>query len=1098
MAVEDIFVNGASGTLKHLVSVIASEISLVWGVKDELKKLKDTLELIEAKTSDAERKQLNDAEVSLWLKRLKGAAYDADDVLDEYSYEAMRRSEKNSKVKDFFSSSNQVRFRFKMAHKIKAINKQFHQIASDMKRFSFDSTSYGTSRYDDQTIERRKRLTASFFGDDLKFVGREHDKSEIIKMLTTSISSSSVNSNQQENVSVMSIVGMGGLGKTTLAQSIYKSVGEHFKTTIWVCVSDEFDVYNILLNIMESITNSKCPEFSNINVLVNKVTEELKDELYLLVLDDLWNEDFMEWNKLKSVLDVGAVGSKIIVTTRKQLVASVVQGTLPPYNLDVLSEAECWSIIKKKAFSPGGASETANMKNIGKQIAKKCGGLPLAATFFGGLMHSQNDESHWLSIRDNKSLETPKTQGSGIIPILKLSYDNLPIHLKQCFSYCCLFPKNWVFNKETLIRLWMAEGFLQPTHQNSLEDIGNDYFLSLLSNSFFQDVEKDDLGDIQAFKMHDLVHDLARSVVGSHEVTIPNAREMQNDVSQIRRLQLIMEGEVSTTDSSVFINAKQLRTVFYQGGCFSFWKSRSNKRLRVIYPLGYGGQRHLPSFSFNFKPAKTSLETLSFPYIHLRYLDLRFSRIENVHIASISRLYNLQTLNLVSTQNVHMVLSRIGSLKKLRHLDLSHSDVEVLPDAVSRLTNLQSLNTSSTRIKDLPKNIVHLQNLQTINISDTKITELPDSITCIYNLKRLEFKKSSELKRMPRKFGTLRQLLPEPLTSNPGKSESVNPENLVEPCEELPCKIPKDIKNWVEMRYLRYFGETRGIEMLSRLEVLDSYYVRKQDDNIGSGIEELANLNSLWKLEIRHLENVQDKVDAERAKLKDKQNIRELGLHWEKWEAQEELVANNPIMVLDGLQPHSNVRELKIHGFSDSKLPKWMGSFSSLPNLVKLNLSNYSRCEKLPALGTLACLKVLWINGMNSVKCFGEEFYFQEVEEEDSKGSAKATATTTSSFPSLIELRIEYMRSLEMWVAPPPPYNSFPVLESLFITWCRRLTSVPDLQLWTSLRKLSICRCNKLEESIPYDFKKSLTFLEELYLDDFLCSDRNNLVKEMN
>ncbi|XP_026409018.1 putative disease resistance protein RGA1 [Papaver somniferum] len=145
----------------------------------------------------------------------------------------------------------------------------------------------------------------------------------------------------------------------------------------------------------------------------------------------------MEWNKLKSYLDVGAAGSKVVVTTRKQEVASVVRGVIPPYNLDVLSEAECWSIIKKKAFSPGGASETPNMITIGEQIAKRCGGLPLAATFLGGLMRSQNDEKNWLSIRDNRSLETHGKQSGGLIPILKLSYDNLPSHLKQCFSYCC-------------------------------------------------------------------------------------------------------------------------------------------------------------------------------------------------------------------------------------------------------------------------------------------------------------------------------------------------------------------------------------------------------------------------------------------------------------------------------------------------------------------------------------------------------------------------------------------------------------------------------------------------------------------------------------
>ncbi|XP_026438758.1 putative disease resistance protein RGA3 [Papaver somniferum] len=361
MAFEGILINGTSEILKKLITVIGSEISLDAGVKDELKRLKQTLEVIAAVTSDAERKQMNDAAVLLWLKRLKEVSYDADDVLDETSYEAMRRSDKNSKVKDFFSSSNQVAFRLKMAHKIKGINTQFKQIATDMQRFQFQTNSNDSRG----GYEQHKQLTISFFGDASKFVGRNEDNIKTISMLTTtgilsssmSLKSSSVNPNQLENVTVISIVGMGGLGKTSLAQSIYndKSVENQFVIKMWVCISDDFDVFKILKNIMESVTRSRCEDFSNIDVLVKQLREELQGTKYLLVLDDLWNEDPMEWNKLKGVLDCcGSVGSKIIVTTRSQTVALVVGGLIPPYNLNVLSQAECWSIIKNKAFSPGG------------------------------------------------------------------------------------------------------------------------------------------------------------------------------------------------------------------------------------------------------------------------------------------------------------------------------------------------------------------------------------------------------------------------------------------------------------------------------------------------------------------------------------------------------------------------------------------------------------------------------------------------------------------------------------------------------------------------------------------------------------------------
>ncbi|XP_026460383.1 putative disease resistance protein RGA4 [Papaver somniferum] len=446
MALEGILIAGTSEMLKKLITIVCSESSLAWGVGDELKRLKQALEVIAAVTSDAERKQMNDAAVLLWLRRLKQVSYDADDVLDEISYEAMRHSDnKDNKVKVFFSSSNQVAFGLKIAHKIKDINTQFKKIASDMKIFQFQTSSSNSDRY-----EQQERLTSSFFGDVSKIVGRKKDKSKIIRMLTTmsisqstSLQSSSANSNIHEKASVISIVGMGGLGKTTLAQSIYKdnSVENYFEKNLWVCISDDIELFKILKNIMESATKSECEDFSNPEVLVEKVREQLEGKKYLLVLDDLWNKDPMEWNKLKSVLDFGSVGSKIIVTTGSQEVASVVQGLFSPYNLNVLSEAECWSIMKNKAFSPGGASETPNMKIIGEEIAKKCGGLPLAANFFGCLMHSLNDERHWLSFRDNESLETLGNHSGGIIPILRLSYDTLPSHLKQCFSYCCLFPK---------------------------------------------------------------------------------------------------------------------------------------------------------------------------------------------------------------------------------------------------------------------------------------------------------------------------------------------------------------------------------------------------------------------------------------------------------------------------------------------------------------------------------------------------------------------------------------------------------------------------------------------------------------------------------
>ncbi|XP_026418248.1 putative disease resistance protein RGA1 isoform X2 [Papaver somniferum] len=1045
---------GASEVLKKLVFAISREMSMAWGVKDELKKLNQTLELIANKTSDAERKQVNDHAVSLWLRRLKDVSYDADDVLDEFSYEATRRSEKNRKVKKNFYSSNPLAFRFKLARQIKGINKRLEDIATDMGRFKLQTSS---GPYE----QHNKRLTASFIGDDLKIVGRDEDKSNIIRMLTMTDSISSSKSSQSssiEKVSAISIVGIGGLGKTTLVKSIYKdrSVENHFMKRFWVSTSDNFDVFKILRNIMESITDSNSEDFSSVAVLAHQVRESLKGTKYLLVLSDLWSEDLMGWNNLKSVLDFGSVGSKIIVTTRSQRVASMVQGLFPPYNLGALSAAECWSIMKNKAFFPGGASETPTMENIGKDIAKKCGGSPLAAKFFGCLMHSQNDEKHWLSIRDDKSLETNGYEG--IIRILKLSYDNLSSHLKQCFVYCCLFPKDWVFNRETLIRLWIAEGFIHPFNEgngNSLEDIGNDYFLSLLSSCFFQDVEKNDLGDITWFTMHDLVHDLALSLA-SGEVAICKASGMENDASGIRRLLLMGEGLLPITISDVLENAKKLRTFFFQGGIYP--NASINKRLRVIHRLG----------------AKRQPETISssnFKFKHIRYFDLSYCNFEDVHAESIHQLYNLQTLDLHHSKNVQNIFKEgIGSLISLRCLDLSSSDANLLPDSIG-----------------------HLQNLSSLDISSTKISELPDSICLLYNLTRFNFSHCRQLKALPRNFGALTQLrsldligteiteLPESLTSNICKLEFVT--------FGESCKFPEDIKNWVELRHLKSWGRRvhhviapKGIEKLIRLEILAPYLVRKEafstriSNDSSSSIQELADLNSLRKLVILSLENVRGgKIEAEKAKLKDKQNIQDLYLGW-KSEEEEEVeddedeykAAINSVMVLEGLQPHPNLEILSIKGFLGLKLPKWLGSSSCLPNLVELRFENCNSCIILVGLGQLPCLEILRIMGMDSLECLGEEFYYRE-EEESTTYSAKPTTRTL--FPSLIKLIIENMKNLIEWVAPPSRYISFPCLEEVDIYRCGNLITVPDFRLCTSLRELSIQGCDKLnKESTSYGF----------------------------
>ncbi|XP_026381391.1 putative disease resistance RPP13-like protein 1 [Papaver somniferum] len=274
------------------------------------------------------------------------------------------------------------------------------------------------------------------------------------------------------------------------------------------------------------------------------------------------------------------------------------------------------------------------------------------------------------------------------------------------------------------------------------------------------------------------------------------------------------------------------------------------------------------------------------------------------------------------------------------------------------------------------------------------------------------------------------------------------------------CELPKEINNWPKMSSLSHNkgkdGMPRGIEKLTLLEVLKSYKVRKEEVsriNNFSGMEELAGLNSFQVLWIHNLENVRGgKEGAERAKLNDKQHLRELDLCWGYGDVKR--TSNSDGMVLEGLQPHPNLKELEINEFKGLKFPRWLSDF--LPNLVKLDLTNCKYSEKLPALGMLPSLRELNVVRMNAVKCLGNEFYHQvDVTDEDGEDSSSSVGSSRmmTLFPSLTELHLYCLENLEEWVSLPPPYISFPVLEYLKIE-CGKLISTPNS--FPSLKELTL------------------------------------------
>ncbi|KAK2976971.1 hypothetical protein RJ640_020188 [Escallonia rubra] len=286
---------------------------------------------------------------------------------------------------------------------------------------------------------------------------------------------------------------MGGQGKTTLAKQIYKNdkVVRHFDERIWVSVSDDFEDKRILNEMVQSLKQIN-PQLSNMEGILKELRKHLDGKKYLVVLDDVWNEIPEIWESLRdALLEIGGSSeSKVLVTTRSSNVALTMHSRDRTHPLKHLSVDDSGIMFKQKAFAKGGTVETRDLGDIGREIVKKCRGVPLAIKVVGGLMYSKKSRDEWLSVQDSQLWELPENVTGVIRRILQLSYDHLPSSsLKQCFAYCSILPQDSKLKKDNLIHLWMALGWLHPSESHlTMEDVGSNYFDILLWNSFLQDL----------------------------------------------------------------------------------------------------------------------------------------------------------------------------------------------------------------------------------------------------------------------------------------------------------------------------------------------------------------------------------------------------------------------------------------------------------------------------------------------------------------------------------------------------------------------------------------------------------------------------------
>ncbi|XP_021740888.1 putative disease resistance protein RGA3 [Chenopodium quinoa] len=490
-----------------VISSVSEELKAAKSAEKDLKKIADKLTAICAVLHDAEEKKYSNEAMKVWLRDLKRVVYDIDDLLDEVAFDALQRRVNEGrfrrKLRYYLSSSNPIIYTFHVSHKIRDLCKQLEHIVAKKNDFGLTESPIEYSTADIRIWDRSSYVHVP------DVMGREEAKQDVIRRLGRV--------NGVSELSVLPIVGMGGIGKTTLAKLVYQDV-QHFDLKLWVCVSDPFRIPKIIEDILKDGTEDSTPN-QEMCILVRKLHGLLSGKKYLLVLDDVWVEEFGKWKELKDVLAVGNPGSVLLITTRNSKVASITQ-TFESYDLDSLPIDVCWSMFKHLAFKDEvEEAKYPNLCETGRSIVKKCHGIPLVVKTLASLLRSPREEQEWQRINDMESLTELERQYGDVLPLLKLSYDKLPSHLKPCFAHLSLYLKDVELISFDVSYMWSALGLLPlDKRNNDIDGLGYSYFRELTTMFLVEESSKHLVGIACVSKMHDFLHDLAVNIMAEELV----------------------------------------------------------------------------------------------------------------------------------------------------------------------------------------------------------------------------------------------------------------------------------------------------------------------------------------------------------------------------------------------------------------------------------------------------------------------------------------------------------------------------------------------------------------------------------------------------
>lgn len=636
--------------------LLANPGYVIGGVRHEISKVKLELESIGSFIKDAEKCKTQNEGVCVWVVQARDVAFEAEDIIDEFLYHAysLKKGGFAGRLAGVFYLPKVLWLRHKTALELRRIRGEIKVIAKRSKRYDLShmeaASNVGSNSHHSCSCVQNIGESSLFIQND-EVVGIDQLKESLLSSLE----------GEEAHRVVISVVGMGGSGKTTLVAKAYTSltVRKNFDCCAWVSVSQNNMIEDLLKKLISEFFDGnedmipKNLKSMDYRQLVETLVKFLHKKRYVVVFDDVWNNNF--WRQTSVALPDDKNRSRIIITTRNDDIAAYPYGPGGThfFRSKLLADDYAWMLFCNKAFSSQPNCQCPpELEKIGRALVKTCEGLPLAIVALGGLMGSKDrSELNWREVYDslswhisnNKLLDEVKT-------VMLLSFNDLPYYLKNCFLYCCRVPMGEWIGAGRLIRMWMAEGFLEEKGSLNPEEVGKIYLKELISRNLLQVVKHDSFIRPKICKLHDLMWELARSISERENfLSICSAEELEKDKIRARRL------SVQNADGTLKMS---------------------------------GDLTHVRSFSmFNCRGESSLLDDLLSRFRLLRVLELKEAKVDSLP-------------------------NELGKLFNLRYLNLSGTGIKELPTSVNRLRNLQTLDIRRTKVNILPNGITELHNLR--------------------------------------------------------------------------------------------------------------------------------------------------------------------------------------------------------------------------------------------------------------------------------------------------------------------------------------------------------------------------------------------------